>query len=195
MASSVAHSFAGSYSRAHSTSFNVFSGLRWPQFSFKDLVKDFSVSFGEVSVRLFWGLTKDGRTFSEIHSLLEGINGYTVFDNLPSTTGKLFKGIGIGMMGLDVVEAGYNSYQSGHSFIQGATNVVLTAGKNYLVYTASTAFTTAAGTWVGAKLGASLGVYAGPVGLVIGAVAGTLAGFFIDECGDVIIDWIVGWFD
>jgi hypothetical protein len=179
----------------YSNLFGVFSGLHWPQFSFKDLAKDISVSLGEVSGRLIWGLTKDGRTFSEIYSLLEGINGYTVFDNLPSVTEKVFKGIGFALMGLDVIEAGYDSYRSGHSLGQGTINMALTAGKNILVYNVSTAVTTAAGTWVGAKLGASLGVYAGPVGLVIGAVAGAAVGLVIDEFGDVIIDWVVGWFD
>ena len=40
-----------------------------------------------------------------------------------------------------------------------------------------------------------VGSYAGSVGFVIGAVAGAFAGWVIDEFGDVIIDWVVGWFD
>ena len=40
-----------------------------------------------------------------------------------------------------------------------------------------------------------VGSYAVPVGFVIGAVAGAFGGWVIDEFGDVIIDWVVGWFD
>ena len=47
----------------------------------------------------------------------------------------------------------------------------MTAGKNILVYKASTGVATAVGTWAGAKLGASLGSAAGPVGFTIGAAA------------------------
>ena len=108
---------------------------------------------------------------------------------------KIFKGIGFGLMALDVIETGYYSYQNGHSFGQGAPNVDLTAGKNILVYKVSTGVSTAVGTWAGAKLGASLGSAAGPVGFAIGAVAGAVVGWAVDEFGDVIIDWVVGWFD
>ena len=34
-----------------------------------------------------------------------------------------------------------------------------------------------------------------PIGFAIGAVAGAVVGWVIDEFGDVIIDWVVGWFD
>ena len=40
-----------------------------------------------------------------------------------------------------------------------------------------------------------VGSYAVSVGFGIGAVAGAFAGWVIDEFGDVIIDWLVGWFD
>ena len=179
----------------YSNSFNIFAGLNWSQLNVKDLVKDTFISLGEVGYRIAWGLTKNGRAFLDFHYSGYGINGYTALDNLPSTSAKIFKGIGIGLMALDVIEAGYYSYQNGHSFGQGALNVGLTAGKNILVYKASTGVATAVGTWAGAKLGASLGSAAGPVGFTIGAVAGAVVGWVIDEFGDVIIDWVVGWFD
>lgn len=149
----------------------------------------------EVLERVILGLTKNGHAFSDFHYVAYGINSYTLFDNLPSTIGKIFKGIGFSLMTLDVFEAGYNSYQSGHSFGQGALNVGVTAGKNYLVYKVSIGVTVSFGTWSSTKLGASLGSFAGPVGLVIGAVVGTAVGWFIDDFGDEIIDWVVGWFD
>ena len=183
----------------YSNSLNIFAGLSMPQlFSKKslcDLAKDFSVNIGEVLGRVIWGLTKNGHAFSDFHYAADGINGYTLFDNLPSTSGKIFKGLGIALMINDVFEAGYNSYQNGHSFGQGALNVGLTAGKNYLIYKASIGITTSVGTWAGAKLRSSLGSFAGPVGMVIGAIAGTAVGWLIDEFGDAIIDWVVGWFD
>ena len=187
------------YNLVYSNSFNIFAGFNWPQlFSEKSLVsllKDFSINIGEVLGRVIWGLTKNGRAFSDFHYVADGINGYTLFDKLPSTTGKIFKGLGIALMINDVFEAGYNSYQDGHFFGQGVLNVGLTAGKNILVYKVSTGVATAVGTWTGAKLGASLGSAAGVVGFVIGAVAGAVVGWGVDEFGDVIIDWVVGWFD
>ena len=159
------------------------------------LSKGTFISLGEVASRIAWGLTKNGRAFLDFHYSAYGINGYTALDNLSSTSAKIFKGIGIGLMALDVIEAGYYSYQNGHSFGQGALNVGLTAGKNFLVYKASTGVATAVGIWAGAKLGASLGSASGPIGFVIGAVAGAAVGWVIDEFGDVIIDWVVGWFD
>ena len=183
------------YNLGYSNSFNIFAGLHLPQLNVKDLVKDTFISLGEVGYRIAWGLTKNGRAFLDFHYSAYGINRYTALDNLPSTSAKIFKGIGFGLMALDVIEAGYYSYQNGHSFGQGALNVGLTAGKNILVYKASTGVATAVGTWAGAKLGASLGSYAGPVGFAIGAVAGAIVGWVIDEFGDVIIDWVVGWFD
>ena len=183
------------YNLGYSNSFNIFAGLNLPQLNVKDLVKDTFISLGEVGYRIAWGLTKNGRAFLDFHYSADGINGYTALDNLPSTSAKIFKGIGFGLMALDVIEAGYYSYQNGHSFGQGTLNVGLTAGKNILVYKASTGVATAVGTWAGAKLGASLGSAAGPVGFAIGAVAGAVVGWVIDEFGDVIIDWVVGWFD
>ncbi len=179
----------------YSNSFNIFAGLNWPQLNVMDLVKDTFISLGEVGYRIAWGLTKNGRAFLDFHYSAYGIDGYTALDNLPSTSAKIFKGIGIGLMALDVIEAGYYSYQNGHSFGQGALNVGLTAGKNILVYKAATRVATVVGTWAGAKLGASLGAATGPVGFAIGAVAGAVVGWAIDEFGDVIIDWVVGWFD
>ena len=179
----------------YSNSFNIFAGLNWTQLNFKDLLKDIFASLGEVGSRIAWELTKNGRAFLDFHYSAYGINGYTALDNLSSTSAKIFKGIGIGLMALDVIEAGYYSYQNGHSFGQGALNVGLTAGKNFLVYKASTGVATAVGIWAGAKLGASLGSASGPIGFVIGAVAGAAVGWVIDEFGDVIIDWVVGWFD
>lgn len=179
----------------YSNSFNIFAGLNYPQFNALDLTKDIFTSLGEVGSRIAWGLTKNGRAFLDFHYSAYGINGYTALDNLPSTSAKIFKGIGFGLMALDVIEAVYYSYQNGHSFGQGALNVGLTAGKNILVYKVSTGVATAVGTWAGAKLGASLGSAAGPVGFAIGAVAGAVVGWVVDEFGDVIIDWVVGWFD
>jgi hypothetical protein len=183
------------YNLGYSNSFNIFAGLNWPQFNALDLTKDIFTSLGEVGSRIAWGLTKNGRAFLDFHYSAYGINGYTVLDDLPSTSANIFKGIGIGLMALDVMEAGYYSYQNWHSFGQGALNVSLTAGKNILVYKTSTGVATAVGTWAGTKLGASLGSAAGPVGFAIGAVVGAAAGWVIDEFGDVIIGWIVGWFD
>ena len=180
---------------SYSNSFNIFAGFNLPQLNVKDLVKDTFISLGELGSRIAWGLTKNGRAFLDFHYSAYGINGYTALDNLPSTSAKIFKGIGFGLMALDVIEAGYDSYQNGHSFGQGALNVGLTVGKNILVYKASTGVATAVGTWAGAKLGASLGSAAGPVGFAIGAVAGAVVGWVIDEFGDVIIDGVVGWFD
>lgn len=179
------------YNLVYSNSFNIFAGLNLPQLNVKDLVKDTFISLGEVGYRIVWGLTKNGRAFLDFHYSAYGINGYTALNNLPSTSAKIFKGIGFGLMALDAIEAGYYSYQNGHSFGQGSLNVGLTAGKNILVYKVSTAV----GTWDGAKLGASLGSAAGVVGFVIGAVAGAVVGWVVDEFGDVIIDWVVGWFD
>lgn len=156
---------------------------------------DTFISLGEVSSRIIWGLTKNGCTFLDFHYSAYGINGYTALDNLPSATAKIFKGIGFGLMALDVIEAGYYSYQNDHSFGQGALNVGLTAGKNILVYKVSTGVATAVGTWAGAKLGVSLGSAAGTVGFAIGAVAGAVVGWVVDEFDDVIIDCVVGWFD
>ena len=199
LVSSVANSVYGGSWGGYSNSFNIFAGLGLPQlFSSESLIsfsKDFSISISEVLGRVIWGLTNNGRAFSDFHYVSDGINGYTLLDNLPSTSAKIFKGIGVGLMALDVLEAGYYSYQNGHSFGQGALNVGLNAGKNFLVYKVSTGVTTAVGTWAGAKLGASLGSSAGPVGLVIGAIAGTGIGWLIDSFGDEIIEWIVGWFD
>ena len=195
MVSSIANSVGGSSLGGLSNSFNIFDGLNWPQLNFVDLTKDVLVGFSEVVDRLVWSLTKDGHAFSTYHYVADGVNGYTLLDNLPSTSAKIFKNIGIGLMFLDVLEAGYYSYQNGHSFGQGALNVGLNAGKNILIYKVSTRVTLAVGTWAGAKLGASLGSFAGPVGLVAGAVAGAGVGWLIDSFGDEIIEWIVGWFD
>jgi len=195
MVKTISHFISESYPAGASNAFGFLKGLHWPEFSFGNLAKDLAVSLGEVFGRSIWGLTKDGRTFSTIYTLLEGNNGYTVFDNLPSITGTAFKGISHLLMTVDVISAGYDSYLANHSFGQGALNVVLTAGKNLLVYKASTAVATTTGMWVCAKYGATLGAYAGPVGLVVGAVAGTAVGFVIDQFGDVLIDWVVGWFD
>lgn len=183
------------YNLGYSNSFNIFTGFNCPQFNALDLTKDIFISLGEVGSRIAWGLTKNGRAFLDFHYSAYGINGYTALDNLPSTSAIIFKGIGFGLMALDVIEAGYYSYQNGHFFCQGALNVVLTAGKNILVYKASTGVATAVGTWAGAKIGASLGSCAGPVGFAIGAVAGAVVGWDINEIGDVIIDCAVGWFD
>ena len=191
-ADSAGNSFVGSYPYlCPNNPTGVFNGNT----IILNIVKDVSLSIAEVADRMYWGLTKDGRTFSTIHSLLEGVNGYTVFDTLPSKSGKIFKNIGIVFAGLDVAEAVWKSVQSGHSFEQGAINVALTAGKNFIAYKASTFITTAAGTWVGAKLGASLGVYAGPIGLAVGAVAGAAVGIVIDIAGNWIISGVVGWLD
>ena len=179
----------------YSNSFNIFTGLNVAHFNALDLTKDIFISLGEVGSRIAWGLTKNGRAFLDFHYSAYGINGYTALDNLPSTSAKIFKGIGIGLMALDVIEAGYYSYKNGHSFGQGALNVGLTIGKNILIYNVSTSVATAVGTWAGAKLGASLGSFAGPIGFAIGAVAGAAVGWIIDEFGDMIIDWVVGWFD
>lgn len=94
----------------YSNSFNIFAGLNWSQLNVKDLVKDTFISLGEVGYRIAWGLTKNGRAFLDFHYSGYGINGYTALDNLPSTSAKIFKGIGIGLMALDVIEAGYYSY-------------------------------------------------------------------------------------
>ena len=179
----------------HSNSFNIFASLNCPQFNALDLTKDIFTSLGAVGSRIAWGLTKNGRAFLDFHYSAYGINGYTSLDNLPSTSTKIFKGIGFGLMALDVIETGYYSYQNGHSFSQGALNVGLTTGKDILVYKVSTGVATAVEIWAGAKLGASLGSAAGPVGFAIGAVAGAIVGWGVDEFGDVIIDWVVGWFD
>ncbi len=136
-----------------------------------------------------------GGALSDFHYSAYGINGYTTLDNLPSTSTKIFKGIGFGLIALDVIEAGYYSYQNGHSFGQVVLNVRLTTGKNILVFKAATGVAITVGTWAGAKFGSSLGSAAGPVGFAIGAVAGAAVGWIIDEFGDVIIDWVVGWFD
>ena len=105
--------------------------MNYPKFNALDLTKDIFSSLGEVGYRIAWGLTKNGRAFLDFHYSAYGINGYTALDNLPSTSAKIFKGIGFGLMALDVIEAGYYSYQNGHSFGQGALNVGLTAGKTY----------------------------------------------------------------
>ena len=185
----------GGNNLGYSNSINIFAGLNWPQLNANDLIKDSIVSFGEVGSKIAWGLTKNGSSFLDFHYVADGINGYTALDNLPSTSEKIFKGIGIGLMALDVLEAGYYSYQQGQSFGQGALNFGLTTGKNILVYKVSTRVATAAGTWAGAKFGASLGSAAGPVGFAVGTVAGAFIGWIIDGFGDVIIDWVVGWFD
>ena len=178
----------------YSNQFNIFAGLNWPQLYFGDLIKDASISLGEVGYRIAWSLTENGRAFLDFHYSAYGINGYTALDNLPSTSANIFKGIGISLMALDVIEAGYYSYQNGHSFCQGTLNISLTTVKNILVYKASTGVAMAVGTWAGAKLGVSLGSAAGPVGFAIGAIVGAAAGWVIDGFGDVIIDWVVGWF-
>ena len=192
--SSIGHGSANNYFD-YSNSINVFAGLNVPQFSAVGLVKDAFISIGEVGSRIIWGLSKNGRSFLDFHYSAYSINGYAALDNLPSTSAKIFKNLGFGLMALDVLEAGYYSYQNGHSWGQGALNVGLTAGKNFLVYKASTCVATAVGTWAGAKLGATLGSAAGPVGFGIGAVVGALVGWVVDAFGDVIIDWVVGWFD
>ncbi len=187
--------FNGNHLSNYSGNINIFAGLHYPQFSLTDLLKDSLISFGEISSRFFWGLSKNGRSFLDFHYSAYGINGYTALDKLSSTTANIFKGVGIGLIALDVLEAGIYSYQNNHSFEQGFLNVGLTAGKNYIVYKVSTGVASAVGTWAGAKLGASLGSAAGPVGFLIGTVVGAGVGWVIDEFGDVIIDWVVGWFD
>ena len=175
----------------NSNSFNI-SNLNLSQINAKNLIKDVSIGLGEVMSRTVWGLSKYGSDFLDFHYSAYGINGCTALTMLPSTSARIFKGVGIALMIIDVFEAGYYSYQNGHSFAQGAVNFCLTAGKNALVYGASQSVTISLGAWAGAKLGASLGGAAGPVGLFFGALVGAGVGWLIDEFGDVIIDWIVG---
>ena len=182
-------------SLGYSNSFGVFAGLNWSQVNAENLAKDVFISLGEVASRIIWGLSESGRDFFDFHHSAYGISGYSALDNLPSKSAKIFKNIGRCLMVIDVLEAGYYSYQSSHSFGQASLSVGLTAGKNYLVYKASVGMAAAFGTWTGTKLGSSLGLVAGPVGFAVGAIAGAAVGWLIDGIGDVIIDWIVSWFD
>ena len=170
-------------------------GFSFPSLSFNSLLKNTLLSLSEVSGTLFYSLTNNGKVMINYHQIFDGVDGFTVLDNLPHPVNSLFKALGITLSLLDTVSAGFDSYNSSHSFGQGALNVALTAGKNYMIYKAGAYVTTAVGTWAGAKLGALMGSWAGPVGMVVGVTIGTVVGYLIDEFGDAIIDWIVGWFD
>ncbi len=174
---------------AGTTSFNIV-GL-----NYNKLLKNALLSLSEVSGTLFYSLTNNGQVMIKYHQIFDGVDGFTTLNSLPHPVNNLFKGLSIGLSVVDTLNAGFESYNSGHSLGQGVLNVALTGGKNYVVYKASTYVTTAVGKWVGTKLGASIGSWAGPVGTVVGVAIGTLAGYLIDEFGDDIIDWIIGCFD
>lgn len=176
-----------------SNSFHL--GFSFPSLSFNSLLKNTLLSLSEVSGTLFYSLTNNGQVMINYHRIFDGVDGFTVLDNLPHPVNNLFKGMGITLSVIDTFSAGFDSYNSGHSLGQGALNVALTGGKNYMVYKTGTYVSAAVGKWAGAKLGASIGAWAGPAGMVVGITMGTLAGYLIDEFGDAIIDWIVGWFD
>ena len=114
----------------YSASFDIFDGISWSGLfstdSFKSLAKDAFLSFGEIINRVMWGLSEDGRAFSEFHFAAYGIDGYTLIDNLPCNIGKIFRCIGFLCMIVEVVRAGYDSYKSQHSFAAGFLNVNLT---------------------------------------------------------------------
>lgn len=171
------------------------SGFTFPTLNFISLIKNTLLSLSEVSGTLSFSLTKHGRAMIDYHRIFDGIDGFTTLDNLPHPVNKMFKCVGMGLMVVDTISAAIESYYSGHSFDQGALNVLLTGGKNYAVYQVGSYVTTAVGTWAGAKLGASIGSWAGPVGLAVGVVSGAFIGYVIDEFGDAVIEWIVGLFD
>jgi RHS repeat-associated protein len=172
-----------------------FSRFAFPTLSFNSLLKNSLLSLSEVSGTLSFSLTNHGLAMIDYHRIFDGIDGFTTLDNLPHPVNKLFKYVGVGLMAIDTIGAGIESYYSGHSFGQGTLNVILTGVKNYAVYQVGSYVTTAVGTWAGAKLGASIGSLAGPVGLAVGVVSGAFIGYVIDEFGDAVIELIVGWFD
>ena len=184
--------FASSASKLGTSFFNEFV---FPTLSFNSLLKNTLLSLSEVSGTLFYSLTSNGQVMIHYHQIFDGIDGFTILDNLPHPVNSLFKRLGVTLAVIDTFSAGFDSYNSGHSFGQGVLNLALTGGKNYMVYRTGTYVTAAVGKWAGAKLGASIGSWAGPVGMVAGVTIGTVVGYLIDEFGDAIIDWIVGWFD
>ena len=156
------------------------------------LVSNIAVSLAGVSGTALWSITKNGRAFIKYHQIFDGAAPFTTVNNLSHPLNGFFKGISVGIIALDTVGAFRESVNAGHSLEQGALNVLLTAGKNYLSYRTSAYVSATVGLWVGAKLGSSLGSYAGPVGMIIGVVAGAIIGFAIDSMGNVIIDQAVG---
>ena len=179
---------------AGTTSFDSV-GFIFPSLSFNSLLKNTLLSLSEVSGTLFYSLTNNGHVMINYHQIFDGVDGFTVLNNLPHPVNNLFKGMGITLSVIDTVSAGFDSYNSGHSFGQGVLNVALTGGKNYMVYKTGAYVTAAVGKWAGAKLGATIGSWAGPAGMVAGVAIGTVVGYLVDEFGEAIIDWIVGWFD
>ena len=143
-----------------------------------------------------WGITTAGRAFSNFYYTAYGINRYALLDNLSSPLGALCKGLGIGLIATDLGINIYNSFQQNYSLAQGITSFALTAAKDIGVYYASAKVAGAVGGYLaGSKLGATLGVFAGPVGMIVGAGAGFIAGYFINELGDLFIEWFMGLYD
>lgn len=195
----ISSTFAGNYMAGYSASFDIFDGISWSGLfstdSFKSLAKDAFLSFGEIINRVMWGLSEDGRAFSEFHFAAYGIDGYTLIDNLPCNIGKIFRCIGFLCMIVEVVRAGYDSYKSQHSFAAGFLNVNLTIIKNLLVYGVSIYVTKSVGIFAATKLVQCIGsAAAGPVGYIIGAIAGTIACWIVDYICDSVIDGIVDLF-
>ena len=102
-----------------------------------------------------------------------------------------FKALEIFSMAVDVSKAFDESLIEDHSMLQLTANVGLTLGKNIVAYNVSNSVTATVSTLTAAKLGA-IGSLAGPVGILVGVFAGFIIGYTIDECGEIIIEFIIG---
>ena len=163
-----------------------------PTFAFDEFAQNMLMNLGEVSGTLLWSFSKNGKRIMNQYLANTRSNSVVFLNDLGSfPLNNIFKAIGVGTMALDVVCAGVEGYYAGYSSGQIALKMYLTAGKNYVAYNVTAYVSYAVGTWAGAKLGASLGIYAGPVGMIIGVAAGAIVGYFIDEFGNVFIDWMV----
>ena len=102
-----------------------------------------------------------------------------------------FKALEIFSMAVDINNAFDESLIEDHSMLQLTANVGLTLGKNIVAYNVSNSVTATVSTLTAAKLGA-IGSLAGPVGILVGVFAGFIIGYTIDECGEIIIEFIIG---
>ncbi len=176
-----------------SLSFNLPALPKWTEYA--TLALDIFSSVASALETAIWGLSADGKAFSDFHYAAYGINRFTSLDELSSPLGRACRRIGKVLIAADFGISIYNSIQQGYSFTQGATSLGLTAARDLGIYFASQAATKIVGTWAGGKLGGALGAAAGPVGIVLGVIAGMAVGYIIDEIGNMVIAWVEGLYD
>ena len=79
---------------AGTTSFDSV-GFIFPSLSFNSLLKNTLLSLSAVSGTLFYSLTNNGHAMINYHQIFDGVDGFTVLNNLPHPVNKLFKGLGL----------------------------------------------------------------------------------------------------